>query len=92
MIYTGKNHDPEPSPPRPRWSDDELRLLGTLLASAAAGRDEAIRRVENLLRDAAEARAAASLVEQQIAESLDADLWPDQVVRALVCMGDLPPA
>jgi hypothetical protein len=90
MIYTGKHRDPDPSP-RVRFSDDELQDLGRLLVQAASGKEDAVRRVEQLLRDAAEARQAADPVDAEIAESLDRDQWPDSILSALVALGELPP-
>jgi len=100
-----KKNDPLPEPPPRRFNDDELRDLGGLVVRAVRGDVQALRDVEGLLRAArahlldiltpAEAELAERLADQAPAplssEELAAEAaWPEDVLLALVSIGDLP--
>lgn len=91
MILRKHDPFPEPSTPRPRFSDDDLRDAGRLFLAALRGDVKAMRSAARLLTEAVEAREAALRVEDEIGESLDRDQWPDSILSALVALGELPP-
>jgi len=91
MILHKGNRDQAPKPRRPfPWTDDDIKTAGRLLLDALHGDLQSLRQVTARIVETVKALDAADQVDAEIAESLDLELWPDNIIRALVALGDLP--
>jgi hypothetical protein len=102
MLITGKGGTvPEPAPRT--FTADQLACLGRMLVQAVRGDLKALAEIERLL--AAARRAWLTPAETELMGRLEAEpqpsklpaqeiaaeaAWPDDILRALIALGDLP--